>query len=67
MLFERSIEEEVDVFEMGYLRSTCGLTLWNRVGNEEVRRRAQVEGQLSGRVDECVLRWFGLWACGENG
>ena len=20
---------------------------------------AQVEGQLSGRVDQCVLRWFG--------
>ena len=44
---------------MGCLRSICGLTLWNRVRNEEVRRRAQVERQLSGRVDHCVLRWFG--------
>ena len=35
------------------------LTLWNRVRNEEVRRREQVERQLSGRVDQCVLRWFG--------
>ena len=39
--------------------SMCGLTLWNRVKNEEVRRRAQVAKQLSGRVDQCVLRWFG--------
>ena len=29
------------------------------VRNEEVRRRGQVEGQLSGGVDQCVLRWFG--------
>ena len=27
--------------------------------NEEVRRRTQVERQLSGRVDQSVLRWFG--------
>ena len=44
---------------MGCLRSMYRLTLWNRVRNEEVRRRAQVEGQLSGRVDQCVMRWFG--------
>ena len=50
---------KLDVFEMRCLRSMCGLTLWNRVRNEEVRRRAQVEGQLSCRVDQCVLRWFG--------
>ena len=37
----------------------CVLTLWNRIINEKVRRRAQVEGQLSGRVGQCVLRWFG--------
>ena len=36
----------------------CGLTLWNRVRNEEVRRRAVVERWLSVRVDQCVLMWF---------
>ena len=47
------------MFEMGCLRCICGLTLWNKVRNEEVRRRLQVERHLSGRVDHCVLRWFG--------
>ena len=35
------------------------MTLWNRVRNEEVRRRVHVEKQLSERVDQSVLRWFG--------
>ena len=37
-----------------FLRSMCVLTLWNRVRNEEVRSRAQVEGQLSDRMDQCA-------------
>ena len=32
--------------------------LWNRVRNEVVSR-VQVERQLSSKVDQCVLRWFG--------
>ena len=44
--------KKLDVFDMGCLRIICGLTLWNRVRIEEVRRRAQVERQLSGRVDQ---------------
>ena len=55
-------EEErrkLDVFEMGCLRSICGVTLWDRVRNEEVRRRTQVERKLSSRVDQRVLGWFG--------
>ena len=50
---------KLNVFEMGCLRSMCGVTLWDRVRNEEVRRRVHVERQLSDRVDQSVLRWFG--------
>ena len=36
------------------------MTLWNRGRNkDDVRRRAQLEKQLSGRVDQCMLKWFG--------
>ena len=31
---------------------------WNRIRNG-VKRRAQVDRQLRGGVDQCVLRWFG--------
>ena len=31
----------------------------DRVGNEEVRRRAGIESALAGRVDQSVLRLFG--------
>ena len=31
----------------------------DRVGNEEVRRRAGIERELARRADQRVLRWFG--------
>ena len=31
----------------------------DRVRNEEVRRRAGIEGELASRADQRVLRWFG--------
>ena len=31
----------------------------DRVRNEEVRRRARIERELSSRADQRVLRWFG--------
>ena len=31
----------------------------DRVGNEEVRRRAGIEKELDSRADQRVLRWFG--------
>ena len=30
----------------------------DRVRNEEVRRRAGIEGELASRADQRVLRWF---------
>ena len=48
------------VFLRWGVRGVCvDLTLWNRVRNEEVRGRTQVKRQLSGRVNQCVPRWFG--------
>ena len=49
----------VNVLEMSCLRSMCGVTRWDRVRNEEIRRSVGVEASLSDRVDRCVLRWFG--------
>ena len=31
----------------------------DRVGNEEVHRRAGIERELASRADQRVLRWFG--------
>ena len=31
----------------------------DRVGNEEVRRRAGIEREFASRADQIVLRWFG--------
>ena len=56
MELERSKEE--NVFEMVCLRGMCGLTSWDRVRNEEVSRRVQVERHLSSEVNQCVLRWL---------
>ena len=44
---------------MKCLRSLVGVLRTDRVGNEEVRRRAGIERELASRADQRVLRWFG--------
>ena len=56
----RSTERiKVSVLEMKCLRSLVGVSLMDRVRNEEVRRRAGIEKELASRADQRVLRWFG--------
>ena len=56
----RSAERrKVNVLEMKCLRSLVGVSRMDRVGNEEVRRRAGIERELASRADQRVLRWFG--------
>ena len=56
----RSAERrKVSVLEMKCLRNLAGVSRMNRVGNEEVRRRAGIERELASRADQRVLRWFG--------
>ena len=50
---------KVNVLEMKCLRSLVGVLRMDRVRNEEVRRRAEIERELASRADQRVLRWFG--------
>lgn len=52
-------KRRLDVLEMNCLRSMVGVTRMDRIRNEEVRRRTGVVRELSSRVDQRVLRWFG--------
>ena len=36
-----------------------GVTRWDRIRNEEIRRRAGIEETHAEKVDRRVLRWFG--------
>ena len=57
----RSAERrKANVREMKCLRSLVGVSRMDRVRNEEVRRRAGIEREFASRVDQRVLRWFGL-------
>ena len=49
---------KVNVLQMKCLRSLVGVSRMDRVGNEEVRRRAGIERELASRSDQRVLRWF---------
>ena len=49
----------VNVLEMNWFRCSVGVSRMGRVRNEDVRRRAIIEKELSSRVDQKVLRWFG--------
>ena len=56
----RSVERRTaNVLEMKCLRSLVGVSRMDRVGNEEVRRRAIIERELASRADQRVLRWLG--------
>ena len=56
----RSAERwKMNVLEMKYLRNLVGVSRIDRVGNEEVRRRAGIERELEIRADQKVLRCFG--------
>ena len=54
-----SERRKVNVLEMKCLRSLVGVSPFDRVRNEEVRRRAGIEKELVSRADQRVLRWFG--------
>ena len=47
---------KLDVFEMECLRSVW-IDIAEQLRSKELRKRTQMERQLSGRVDQCVL-WF---------
>ena len=49
----------MNVLEMKCLRSLVRVSGMDRVGNEEVRRKATIEKELANRADQRVLRWFG--------
>ena len=53
-----AVRRKVNVLEIKCLRSFVGVSRMDRVRNEEVRRRAEI-GELAGRADQRVLRWFG--------
>ena len=46
---------KVNVFEMKCLRSLVGVSRMDRVRNDEVPRRADIERELASRVDQRVL------------
>ena len=47
-----------NVLEMKCLRSLVGVSRMDRVGNEEVHRRAGIEMELASNADQRVLRWI---------
>ena len=61
----RSAERrKVNVLEMKCLRSLIGVSRMDRVRNEEMRRRAEIEMELASKADQSIEM---VWACGKNG
>ena len=61
----RSAERrKVNVLEMKCLRSLVGVPRMDRVRNEDLRRRAEMEMEAASRADQSIEM---VWACGKNG
>ena len=54
----RAESRNVNVIELKGLKCLVGVSRMERVGNAEVCRRAEIERELTSRVDQRVLRWF---------
>ena len=54
-----SERKRFEVTEMKCLRSMCGVSIRDRVRNEEIRRRCGGGVRIEERVDRSVLRWYG--------
>ena len=50
---------KVNVLAEKCLRSLVGVSGMDRVRNEEVCKRAEIERELVSRGDQRILRWFG--------
>ena len=46
----------LNVFEMKCLRPKVGVTRWDSIRNDEIRRRADIEETLAEKLDRRVLR-----------
>ena len=44
---------------MKCLRPTVGVPSWNKIKNDQNRRRTEIEETFVKEVDKRVLRWFG--------
>ena len=61
----RSAERrKLNALEMKCLRSLAGVSRMNKVGNEDVRRRAEIERELASSVDQESIEM--VWQRGGN-
>ena len=50
---------KLNVVEMKALRAISGVSIWDRVRNEEVRRRCGENVRIEDKAESGILRWFG--------
>jgi hypothetical protein len=51
--------QRIGVMKMKAMRAMCGVSIMDRVRNEEVRRRCGSELIIGERMASNVLRWYG--------
>jgi hypothetical protein len=49
----------MEVMEMKFMRAICGVSIMNRVINEDVCRQCGSEVSVGERMDRNVLMWYG--------
>ena len=50
---------KLEVTQMVWLRSILNVTLYDRLRNEEIRRRCCCQPDIASMIRKCRLRWFG--------
>ena len=55
---QMSEKRRLNLMEMKCLRSICGVTVRDRIRNEEIRKRLGEKVDLLRKVERCALRWF---------
>ena len=58
-VWQREHESRINAVEMRSLRKICGVTLADRVPNDDVRKRVGLKESVGVKIRRGMLRWFG--------
>ena len=56
---KKAHEDKMEVAEMKMLRWTCGVTRLDKIRNEKIRGNTKVGEEISKKVRERRMRWYG--------
>nr|CAH7748252.1 unnamed protein product [Callosobruchus chinensis] len=56
---DKTDRQRLEVTEMDFLRRSCGVSGLEKIKNEEIRRRTNVQISVTEEIERRMLKWYG--------